>query len=66
VNTLQNFKKERPYILSIVNREQIGSNKGIVTYKTDLLTIKTLRGYTEEIQFDLVTIGIHAVILGIP
>jgi hypothetical protein len=66
VNTLQNFKKERPYILSIVNREQIGSNRGIVTYKTDLLTIKTLRGYTEEIQFDLVTIGIHAVILGIP
>jgi hypothetical protein len=65
-NGFKAFKKEKPYILSIVNEEQIGSNKGIVTYETDLLSIKTLKGYTEEIQFDLVTMGIHAVSLGIP
>jgi hypothetical protein len=65
-NGFKAFKKERLYILSIVNGEQIRSNKGIVIYKTDLLSIKTLRRYTEEIQFDLVTIGIYVVILGIP
>jgi hypothetical protein len=49
-----------------VDRETIGSNKGIVTHETDRLTMKILRGYTEDIQFDIVAIGVHSVILGIP
>jgi hypothetical protein len=65
-NGFKTFAKQELYLLFLVDRETIGSNKGIVTYKTDRLTIKILRGYTEDIQFDIVAIGVHSVILGIP
>ena len=38
----------------------------MVTYETELVTIRMLRGYIEEIRFDLVVIGTHIVILGMP
>ena len=41
-------------------------NKGMVTLETRPLKMTTLGGYTEEIQFDLVTMGSHMVILGMP
>jgi hypothetical protein len=37
-----------------------------VTYKTDKLEIRMIKGYTKDIIFDIVTIGYYAVILGIP
>ena len=37
-----------------------------MTYKTELVTIRILRGYTKEIWFDLIAIGTHAVILSMP
>jgi hypothetical protein len=58
--------KQQLYRLSIIDKKTIGSNKGIITYKTDWLEMKTWKGHTEKIQFDLVTIRTHAVILGIP
>jgi hypothetical protein len=38
----------------------------MVTYKTNALEMKMLKGHVKEIQFDLVAIGTHAVILGMP
>ncbi|MBN6743054.1 hypothetical protein JKG47_21715 [Acidithiobacillus sp. MC6.1] len=38
----------------------------MVTHETDVLNMEMLRGHVEEIQFDLVAMGTHAVILGMP
>ena len=50
----------------VVDGEAILSNNRQVTYETVPLVMKVLRGHTEEIQFDLATIGTHMVILGMP
>jgi hypothetical protein len=65
-NGFRLFRKKEPYRLTVINGEAIGSNKGIVTYKTDKLEIRIIRGYTKDITFNVVTIGYYAVILGIP
>jgi hypothetical protein len=58
--------KRRPYSLFTVDGDTIGSNKGRVTHETDSLLMTMLRGHTEEIQLDLVAMGTHSVILGMP
>ena len=63
---IKGVKKEQPYQLLVVDGEAIGSNKGMVTHETNRLTMKMLKGHTEEIQFDLVAMGNHVVILGMP
>lgn len=65
-NGFKTFARQELYSLFLVDRETIGGNKGMVTYETDRLTMKILRGYTEDIQFDIVAIGVHLVILGMP
>jgi hypothetical protein len=65
-NGFKTFAKQELYSLFLVDGETIGGNKGIVTHETDRLTMKILKGYTEDIQFDIVAIGVHSVILGIP
>jgi hypothetical protein len=65
-NGFRLFRKKEPYRLTVVDGEAIGSNKGMVTHETDELEIRTTRGYTKDITFDVVTIGYHAVILGMP
>ena len=37
-----------------------------MTYKTELVIIRILKGYIKEIRFDLVVIGTYAVILSMP
>jgi hypothetical protein len=53
------------YTLFLVDRSEVLTNKGMVTLEIRLLKMTILGGYTEEIQFDLVTIGFHMVILEI-
>jgi hypothetical protein len=65
-NGFRTLVRRTPYQLLLVDGDAIGSNKGMVTHQTEPLTMKILRGHTEEIQFDLVTMGTHAVILGMP
>lgn len=63
---LPSRRKKEPYPLLLVDGEVIEENKGMVTYETDKITMTTLGGHSEEIQLDLVTIGLHNVILGMP
>ena len=55
-----------PYTLFLVDGSEVLTNKGMVTLETRPLKMTILGGYTEEIQFDLVTMGSHMVILGMP
>jgi hypothetical protein len=48
-NGFKILAKQELYRLYIIDREEIGTNKGIMTYETDLLTMKILKGYTEGI-----------------
>lgn len=58
-------RKREAYGLSVIDGEQIGTNKGLVTHETEMLDMET-EGYSEKIRFDLVAIGTHTVILGMP
>ena len=58
--------KKEPYPLFVVDGEVISSNDGMVTQETVPLTMVTLRGYTEQIQFNVINIENHAMILGMP
>jgi len=58
--------KKEPYPLFVVDGEVISSNNGMVTQETVLLTMVTLRGHTEQIQFDIINIENHAMILSMP
>jgi RNase H-like domain found in reverse transcriptase/Reverse transcriptase (RNA-dependent DNA polymerase)/Integrase zinc binding domain/Chromo (CHRromatin Organisation MOdifier) domain len=60
------LKKEEPYRLTVIDGTDIESNEGQVTFETDLLVMKTLKGHSEEIKLDLVAMGTHKVILGMP
>jgi hypothetical protein len=55
-----------PYTLFLVDGSEVLTNKGMVTLETRPLKMTILGGYTEEIQFDLVIMGSHMVILGMP
>ena len=46
--------------------EAISSNNGMVTQETVPLTMVTLRGHMEQIQFDVINMENHAMILGMP
>jgi len=65
-NGFKVLAKHEPYSLYLVDGDTIGSNKGRVTHETDRVTMKMLKGHTEEIQLDLVALGTHSVILGVP
>ena len=52
------------YTLFLVDGSEVLINKGIVTLEIRPLKMTILRGYIEEIQFDLVIMGFYMVILG--
>jgi hypothetical protein len=60
------LRKEAPYQLLLVDGGEIGSNEGMVTHETEELSMTVLRGHTEDIQFDIVAMGTHKVVLGMP
>ena len=57
--------KARLYKLLVVNEEAIGTNKGQVTHKTQMLQIIVQR-YTKFIQLNITALGTYTVILSIP
>ncbi len=59
-------RKERPYHLFALDGDAIGSKNGQVTIQTDKLDMKTLRGHTEDIEFDVTNLGTHKLVLGMP
>lgn len=63
---LSTARKKDPYPLTLVDGEVIADNKGMVLYETRPFTMTTIGGHAEEIQLDLVTMGLHNVILGMP
>ena len=65
-NQIGIIKKSVPYRLNVIDGETIGTDKGLVTHEIDWLQMIVLKGYIEEIVFDLVAMGIYAVILGMP
>ena len=65
-NQIGIIKKNAPYRLSIIDGETIGTDKRLVTHETDRLQMIILKGYIEEIVFDLVAMRTHAVIFGMP
>jgi hypothetical protein len=60
------WKKPQPYRLFAVNGGEIGTEKGMVTHETKILRMKTKEGHVEDITLDIVAIGTHMVILGMP
>lgn len=65
-NGFRTVRKEKPYSLFLLDGETIGGNQGMITHETDRLSMTILRGHTEDIQFDVVAMGAHSVILGMP
>jgi len=57
-------KKMELYALYILDRSAIKSNKRRVTFETKILIIKMLKKHIENIQFNIITIGIHIVVFG--
>jgi len=53
-----------PYALYTLDRGTIKSNEGQMTFETKVLTMKMLKGHTENIQFDITTIKTHVIIFG--
>jgi hypothetical protein len=58
-------EKEEPYLLIIINKTAIKQNKEIVWHKTILIRVIIIK-YIEEINLDIIKIGNHQVIFGIP
>jgi len=48
-NRFKTLAKQELYLLYLVNRVTIRSNQGRVTYKTNRVIIKILKGHTKEI-----------------
>jgi Retroviral aspartyl protease len=65
-NGFRIVKKDRPYPLYVVDGGTIGEGNGWITQETPSLEMTMLRGHSEYIQFDLVPLGGHQVILGMP
>jgi len=65
-NGFQLQLKKEPYPLFVVDGEAISSNNSMVTQETVPLTMVTLRGHIEQIQFDVINMENHAMILGMP
>lgn len=59
-------KKPQPYRLFAVNGGEIGTEKGMVTHETRILQMRTQEGHVEDIVFDVVAMGTHMAILGMP
>jgi hypothetical protein len=49
-------EKEKPYLLSIIDRTAIKQNKGIVRYETILIRV-IIRKHIEEISLDIIRIS---------
>jgi hypothetical protein len=58
--------KTAPYELLVVNGEAINANEGIVDVETKELVMEMPGGHLERITMDVVPIGQHEVILGMP
>jgi len=56
-------KKIELYALYALDGGTIGSNEKQVIFKIKILIIKILKGYTEDIQFNIIIIGTHSVVL---
>jgi hypothetical protein len=66
VEAFKLWNKQEPYQLFVVDRTTIGLEKGIVTQETDSLVLEQIGGHSEDIHLDIVTLGRHQVILGMP
>jgi hypothetical protein len=64
-NNIGTQQKKRSYCLNLVDREKIDYNKGVVDRETVSVVIAITKGHQEDIQFDIVEIGNHEIILGI-
>jgi hypothetical protein len=58
-------EKEKPYLLSIIDRTVIKQDKGIIKYKTIPIQV-TIRKYIEEINLDMIKINNYQAIFDIP
>ncbi|MGH2639282.1 MAG: retropepsin-like aspartic protease [Rhabdochlamydiaceae bacterium] len=59
-------RKKDPYPLMVVDGEPISSNNGMVTHETVAMEMVMLQGHREMMQFDIINMGNHACILGVP
>ena len=59
-------QKRRPYPLLAVDGGEIGTTRGMVTHETDILRLEILQEHAKDINFNIIAMGIHAVILGMP
>ena len=57
-------RKERPYYLFALDGNAIKLKNKQVIIQTDKLNMKTLRGYTKDIEFDVTNFGTHKLVLG--
>jgi hypothetical protein len=64
-NSIWIQQKKRSYCLNLVNRENIDYNKGVVDRETVSVVITITKEYQEDIQFDIVEIENHKIILEI-
>ncbi|MAD87677.1 MAG: hypothetical protein CL912_32355 [Deltaproteobacteria bacterium] len=58
------IRKKRSYYLFALDENVIRSKNEQVTIQTDKLDMKTLRGYTEDIKFDVTNFETHKLVLG--
>ncbi len=58
--------KEEPYQLQVVDGNAISHNNGLICCETEKHEMTMHHGHKERIQFDVVPIGRHQIILGMP
>jgi len=57
-------RKKRSYYLFVLDGNAIKSKNRQVIIQTNKLNMKTLRGHTEDIKFDVTNLGTHKLVLG--
>ena len=63
---IQVRKKAQPYPLVLIDGQPHSQNGGQVDHETETVTMVTLRGHMEDITFDVIPLGQHAIVLGSP
>ena len=65
-NGFRTKRKKKPYQLTTLDGGALGPDQGRVSLETEQMVMKSVRGHTEDIQFDVTTLGTHIVVLGMP
>ena len=65
-NNLRTKVKTEPYALSVIDGTPINQDAGNVSVETTPLTMDMHRGHTEVIRLDVVSMGNHQLVLGMP